>query len=1420
MPSTAAVVAPDLLQSLSNSPAAKAAGATATSTKLDNEQWRALSQSQGDDQGHSQGIGSNLHGHSSYFGLRSTASAASTAETPVVASGAPRSFLSLSGPILPASRNDIVSSPAHSSSSSTFPPTSSSSAAGLPPTSPFVYGTGASAFEGSRASGSGSSSSYGPLSSGVAIAAAGVRAGAGEALAVGLACAAPEATLDASTFYSLPPSAVSTATDSAAVTRTSAARSSGPSFASPLPITARINESVHYISAPASSSSEAYTNTLTMSQAQGLGSALSSVFDQGHGSEHSQAQGQRPHFPPAPAPSAFVHAYGLEHDQQYQYQRRQQCQQQQQQGQAASVQSTFTGPMGTESANSFNMPSGSGSTSGGSGGGTAGSSGAGSSRSGTGAADTSTGMSSAADEFSTYASPPSSAGDAGPASTPGPGPNAGRKANTRGSRLGAQLAKSISPAGLGSDPGAQEAHYQQHSHPPTGSAGGAGTASENAWSGSANGSVGSQPLSQFSEIGRTSSATAVASAEAFGGAGAEMGNMTGTVPFPSAAKSLPYAGGAIAAESLHFVDARSPLAPSEGAGGRDDGTFFITAGGGNPAGPSKYGSPAQAGSTTTNNPISGSAALGQSRSPSSSSGGSRVASLASRWGGTTLASSGGSIAGTGTVSSTSTAAGASGPASAAGTYAPDEASAPGNGSGRSISSAFGFRTPKRQTTLDSLSSSSGGYRASKVRAAFEPGSSEAESEPRTLPGSRPRTRVGGEGAAETAATPTPMASSSDFDSGNVAFANSDTEGDRVVHAKNGSLSPTVETRRRDSRLGKASSHSDLLFFAASQAQSQPNSHTLSPTNVTSPRRSPSSGIPVSPNADRLPLDSASSLQQRFAAARAAGRLSRLQYNRPDSEQTSDWEAMRGATSPPLGTTSAVAAAAADRGNSSIVDNVKEDDNISSARRPLDGSTPSSMSPSSTRQQRELLLPVLQGARNGQAFLKDDPNPYFSAISVAASRNGGIGDGVGGGEQQAPTRLKRNDEELDSGAGGPEPAGFLSPQSHSHDVTSVASTRSTMPSASLPLSPPSSATATEPSSRSHDASLGSSLRTGLLSDRDIAILGAIPGSPPESLLNADGTPLNSKNILTIALQKAQNAVMLDGANNVPEAIAAYKQAVRLLQEVMERISPRPGKKTRSSREEERRRLRVIHDTYADRIRLLSMIYVSEDGVELSASSSPLASLAGDWLPSPAVERVGVMPTEKSGEVVTGPGPKVVDSNEQPSRLHASTPSSGSHHEALAKHHAAYSEPRLSKDSSKGRRSVRAASFETARYDGAQTLDAAPAIAIAPGSPMDADPSGTYGGHQGERKDGAAAKDTPVRSRASSDASACSRYSSAKLSPQNALKNLQGPTSEAPFLSARSQAFGLDEEVKTPATPYFDVDPNLRLPQQAKRLGGCF
>ncbi|GAA5917238.1 hypothetical protein JCM6882_005538 [Rhodosporidiobolus microsporus] len=121
--------------------------------------------------------------------------------------------------------------------------------------------------------------------------------------------------------------------------------------------------------------------------------------------------------------------------------------------------------------------------------------------------------------------------------------------------------------------------------------------------------------------------------------------------------------------------------------------------------------------------------------------------------------------------------------------------------------------------------------------------------------------------------------------------------------------------------------------------------------------------------------------------------------------------------------------------------------------------------------------------------------------------------------------------------------------------------------------------------------------------------SIPLAPPAP---KDPPSTSSKSVLTIALQRAQSAVLLDSANNFPAAIAAYSQSVRLLKEVMARVEDgsremerklssggaREGesaeeyekRRVRYERKEkakmdEARRLRVIHDTYEDRIRML-------------------------------------------------------------------------------------------------------------------------------------------------------------------------------------------------------------------------------------------
>ena len=67
--------------------------------------------------------------------------------------------------------------------------------------------------------------------------------------------------------------------------------------------------------------------------------------------------------------------------------------------------------------------------------------------------------------------------------------------------------------------------------------------------------------------------------------------------------------------------------------------------------------------------------------------------------------------------------------------------------------------------------------------------------------------------------------------------------------------------------------------------------------------------------------------------------------------------------------------------------------------------------------------------------------------------------------------------------------------------------------------------------------------------------AEPGnSSTSSIQQSPPSPrAHSKSILTIALQKAQSAVLLDSANNVAAALAAYKQTVRLLSQVIDKAA---------------------------------------------------------------------------------------------------------------------------------------------------------------------------------------------------------------------------------------------------------------------------
>ncbi|KAK4515964.1 uncharacterized protein ATC70_010924 [Mucor velutinosus] len=71
---------------------------------------------------------------------------------------------------------------------------------------------------------------------------------------------------------------------------------------------------------------------------------------------------------------------------------------------------------------------------------------------------------------------------------------------------------------------------------------------------------------------------------------------------------------------------------------------------------------------------------------------------------------------------------------------------------------------------------------------------------------------------------------------------------------------------------------------------------------------------------------------------------------------------------------------------------------------------------------------------------------------------------------------------------------------------------------------------------------------------------------------------SKLILRSALQKANAAVQCDSTNDVLGAINAYKEAISLLERVLSTVE----------KENDRQRLQSIHDSYSERIRLLSTI----------------------------------------------------------------------------------------------------------------------------------------------------------------------------------------------------------------------------------------
>ncbi|KAA1468631.1 hypothetical protein DENSPDRAFT_479153 [Dentipellis sp. KUC8613] len=109
------------------------------------------------------------------------------------------------------------------------------------------------------------------------------------------------------------------------------------------------------------------------------------------------------------------------------------------------------------------------------------------------------------------------------------------------------------------------------------------------------------------------------------------------------------------------------------------------------------------------------------------------------------------------------------------------------------------------------------------------------------------------------------------------------------------------------------------------------------------------------------------------------------------------------------------------------------------------------------------------------------------------------------------------------------------------------------------------------------------------------------SPQDPQLSATEPRPSSRRALTKALELAREAVKLDSTNDDPYgAVIAYGKSVALLSKVMERVMRgedstethrKRGGRRRSvvAQEEEVKRLKAIHDTYADRMNILSLIY---------------------------------------------------------------------------------------------------------------------------------------------------------------------------------------------------------------------------------------
>ncbi|KAJ7130096.1 hypothetical protein C8R43DRAFT_896217 [Mycena crocata] len=162
-------------------------------------------------------------------------------------------------------------------------------------------------------------------------------------------------------------------------------------------------------------------------------------------------------------------------------------------------------------------------------------------------------------------------------------------------------------------------------------------------------------------------------------------------------------------------------------------------------------------------------------------------------------------------------------------------------------------------------------------------------------------------------------------------------------------------------------------------------------------------------------------------------------------------------------------------------------------------------------------------------------------------------------------------------------------------------------------------------------------------------------PPRDNLLAPGNDRpepripSSRRALTRALELAREAVQLDSTNEEPQAaVMAYGRSVALLSEVMERVrrgedSTDPSSRRRNGRprsavaqEEEVRRLQNIHDTYADRMNILSIIYnIPPIPYSTTSEYSQMAQHPTDHTPSASSPTGSLSPTSSDTIPFTAP-----------------------------------------------------------------------------------------------------------------------------------------------------------------------------------------